>query len=741
MTDETKKYLVQVESNLPKYAAEAVEAKKKVDELREANKLLKESGTATAVEIEKNNAALRTAEQEYKLAKKSVDLATAANNAEKGSYQELYKLWQLAQTQLKLVGGAYEKNAQGVLVLSQRHMEAKVAVDNAKKGLDAFGKSVSDNRLNVGSYSEAIDGALGKLSAMPGPFGAAAQGAAGLGKQLWALVANPIIAIIAGITLVLVGLFNVFKSTADGANKLKEVMASVHAILNVLRDRVIGVIQALKDLFHGDFKKAAEDMREVFTGIGDAIGKAAKAAAEYARMQIELDKTMAFHISEEAQENNLVQKYIFLSKDKSKADQERLEYLKEALQIGMDKAQQEVDFAKQQFDIDVKNAALKAQIDEKSLSDFIKMNDMQQGLALETSDKLQKAFNKLGGTPAIKLLEEGYAKAIDADTEFYSRNKRNMSQYQALVAEMAADRKKILDDKAAEVKKAEEEMASAKKRLEKELDDFRINMLERHKAEREENEKKKEEAIKLEEWKAERDLINHENAMAITAANNEWEFTTQRNALRVREEAEIDSAKKSGADVNLIKAKYAAAQQKIDRLEADAKLGLYSDFAGNIATIFGKNTAIGKAAAVAQATISTYQSAVSSYAALAAVPIVGPALGFAAAAAAVVAGIANVKQILSVKSGLPGDTGGGSAPTAIAASPAAARAFAQPVGSSLITQKQLSQTELNALPNQGMISSTELSEALKNMPPPIVTVEDINLKADAKRKVEVKATI
>lgn len=54
-----------------------------------------------------------------------------------------------------------------------------------------------------------------------------------------------------------------------------------------------------------------------------------------------------------------------------------------------------------------------------------------------------------------------------------------------------------------------------------------------------------------------------------------------------------------------------------------------------------------KALAVTQATIDTYKAANEAYAAMASIPYVGPALGIAAAAAAIIAGIANVKAILS----------------------------------------------------------------------------------------------
>lgn len=65
------------------------------------------------------------------------------------------------------------------------------------------------------------------------------------------------------------------------------------------------------------------------------------------------------------------------------------------------------------------------------------------------------------------------------------------------------------------------------------------------------------------------------------------------------------------------------------------------------AQLVGESTAAGKAAAVASATIDTYK-ANAAYSSLAGIPIVGPGLGAAAATAAIVAGIANVKNILSV---------------------------------------------------------------------------------------------
>lgn len=93
-----------------------------------------------------------------------------------------------------------------------------------------------------------------------------------------------------------------------------------------------------------------------------------------------------------------------------------------------------------------------------------------------------------------------------------------------------------------------------------------------------------------------------------------------------------------------------AAEQRrlIEERVKTAKLDIAKNTLNSLSTIIGEQTAVGKAAAVAATTIDTYQSATAAYKAMAGIPVVGPALGAAAAAAAVISGIANVKRILSV---------------------------------------------------------------------------------------------
>ena len=76
---------------------------------------------------------------------------------------------------------------------------------------------------------------------------------------------------------------------------------------------------------------------------------------------------------------------------------------------------------------------------------------------------------------------------------------------------------------------------------------------------------------------------------------------------------------------------------------------------GQIADLFGRQSAAGKAAAVAEATIQTFLSAQKAYQSTVGIPVVGPVLAPINAGLAIAAGIKNIKAITAVKT--PGETG------------------------------------------------------------------------------------
>jgi tape measure domain-containing protein len=77
----------------------------------------------------------------------------------------------------------------------------------------------------------------------------------------------------------------------------------------------------------------------------------------------------------------------------------------------------------------------------------------------------------------------------------------------------------------------------------------------------------------------------------------------------------------------------------------------FSNFEGMQRSSSEEMAAIGKAAAIANATVQTYTAATAAYAAMAGIPYVGPALGAAAAAGAIASGMANIAQISAQPTG------------------------------------------------------------------------------------------
>lgn len=90
-------------------------------------------------------------------------------------------------------------------------------------------------------------------------------------------------------------------------------------------------------------------------------------------------------------------------------------------------------------------------------------------------------------------------------------------------------------------------------------------------------------------------------------------------------------------------------QEEADKKRLDSYEGTLSDTTSALKTALGEGNALYKAAAITQTIIETYKGATAAYASLSTIPIVGPALGFAAAAAVTAAGLANVAKIRSAR--------------------------------------------------------------------------------------------
>ncbi len=100
----------------------------------------------------------------------------------------------------------------------------------------------------------------------------------------------------------------------------------------------------------------------------------------------------------------------------------------------------------------------------------------------------------------------------------------------------------------------------------------------------------------------------------------------------------------SEQEASAAKIKMAAAES---RVRMDVATSFFDNFTGLQRSENREIAAIGKAAAISNAIINTYSAANAAYASMAGIPIVGPALGVAAAAGAIASGMVNVAAIES----------------------------------------------------------------------------------------------
>jgi hypothetical protein len=106
---------------------------------------------------------------------------------------------------------------------------------------------------------------------------------------------------------------------------------------------------------------------------------------------------------------------------------------------------------------------------------------------------------------------------------------------------------------------------------------------------------------------------------------------------------------KQGLDLKLQIAQTERELNKKKIADMNEALQATSNTLGQVADLFGRESAAGKAAAIAQATIDTYLSAQKAYTSTIGVPIVGPVLAPISAGLAIAAGIKNIKAIAAVK--------------------------------------------------------------------------------------------
>jgi len=569
---------------------------------------------------------------------------------------------------------------------------ATSSVSKLKAGLkDATTQSKElGSTLQGDKQSEFINTLANGVGKLNPAFGTAIQGANGLLLKMWQLVANPVGAILAGIVVTVKFLYEAFQSSVAGGKELKAIFAAVSTVGEQVKDAIFGLGRALINTTAAaykfitlDFKGAAESMKEAnreasnsYKQLGNAVdGTTAKIVYNLTKQQQANDKAKKIQAVTQSETNKLLVQSREILTDETASINEKKKALAEVTKAEIASSKEKTRIAAEDLRI---------------------LKDKAKALGGEAEKKMKGEIRD--ATIALN----------EAETENAMTGIKLNKQRKMLGRQEVADEKEK-NDAIIAAGKVRTEAKKAQLKIEEDIEKERQALIGRFGAKARDEYEAAEKLIK-DARKANEDALKTENQIKVEKENADFELKKQNllnKGLSIEEiekehkrkltqldteyfASEADKAIKSTADAKAnADAKIAIAQkEKEGKLQAaEAAANTLS----GLSELLGKETAAGKAAAVASATINTFSSAQKAYDATVGIPYVGPILAPINAGIAIAAGIKNVKSILAVKT--PGG-GGGSAPSISGGGGGAASAPAAPsfnvVGAS--ATNQLAQT-------------------------------------------------
>ena len=572
----------------------------------------------------------------------------------------------------------------------------------AKKQLDELNDQFELTTLKAMKFEDA-------LATMPGVAGFVGQSIQGVDKAFKVLAANPILAIVTALVSAFMFLKEAMGKTKEGQaalNKVSQafssVMGPILALINTVAvpifEKLAMIIGKVGEAFTWFAEKLGVSKSSIVAATKD-IDKVGQEAADAEAKRLEEAKQKADKDAADRKARS----------DKRIADAEKEKARKEKEAADEKKLKQDTindNEAVAQSEQELARAKVTASEDEvQAIKDKQAAQDVDYQRELKRINDLMK-LEKVGSTEYKKLLVE--RNGLDKG---YLENKATNTKDLNKLNEDRINNEKALNDKVTELKislikdEKDREMASIQDKLRRDLETLdkdkafilksetekeSIRKLYREQAAAAEQ-KVKDDATKKEETerlkKLDDDLRFLQIKLGAQIQGTKGYFDVQREIQKKAEQKQIEDLKASDAFKKLKKEEQEAAitaiQEKAsrDRKQLNMQEALaYADMASKIIGIGTQITAAmgaifenqmnrelkaagdnqekqeeikkkyfekNKKLQIANATIQMFQSAISAFSSMAAIPIVGPALGAVAAAAAIALGIANINKIKS----------------------------------------------------------------------------------------------
>ena len=337
----------------------------------------------------------------------------------------------------------------------------EVEVDVKSSEVTQLNKEIKTTNSNLKETNAATTGLTNQLDKMTGGaisgFTKLAKGIktgiTGLKSFRIALISTGI-----GALLVAVGtLVTYFTSTKRGAEELEVAFAAVGAAIDVIRDRISQIGEAILKVFQGDFAGAAESAKKAVSGLGEEIAKETKAMIELTRQLQEIkDLEREFGV-ERAKTNQIIAQARLIAEDENKTYNQRIAALEKANKLEIETTEKAIELAQRKLD----QQRIAVEMSESMEEDLQKLADLEitlldlQTNSFNTRKRLATGLETLrreqsaAESARLKQIEDAKKKAAEDELK---RLKQIDDAKKKADAEEAARQKKAAEEEAARIK-------------------------------------------------------------------------------------------------------------------------------------------------------------------------------------------------------------------------------------------------------------------------------------------------
>ena len=310
-------------------------------------------------------------------------------------------------------------------------------------------------KSNVGEVGKDAKSAAGEFKIMGVSLNGVKAGFISAGvsaKAMFGSIKAGLISTGIGAFLVVIGsLVAYFTSTKKGADLLDRSFKAIGTTIDVLKDRLSDVGEAISLVFQGKFSEAADKLKDSVTGIVAEIKEEIIVMdALEVRVQKLRDAELAFSIQKAATRQE-IEKARLIAEDETKSAAERLDNLKKALELEAETTLQEIALAKE-----------KVAIQDEQMKTSKNLVEDEAKLAQLRVELIEKE------TASIKMRRRVVTEVNALEREILAEEKARLKEKQDIIDgenKRIADAKKITDDAkaAADTLAANKEIAEAKR--------------------------------------------------------------------------------------------------------------------------------------------------------------------------------------------------------------------------------------------------------------------------------------